>query len=101
MGDKVQLRDHRYPCEHGHLMAHIHMIPSPDSYTALVEKACPGGRELTATEMDWCNTHGMHWMHWPDDAIYCIAHHIDHDEAERIGKCVRSTILIVRQQHDD
>ena len=97
MSDKVQLRDHNQPCEHG--------VPNGNGHIVDLEgeplRQCPGGRELTATEMDWCSTHGMHWMHWPDDAIYCIAHHIDHDEAERIGKCVRTTVLIVRQQHGD
>lgn len=89
----VELRDHRYPCEHGNNLSH-----STSGSNVHSVKWCPGGGLVEATRMDWCKTHGMHWMHWPEDAPYCIAHHIDPDEAERIGKCVRTSVLIVEEQ---
>lgn len=91
MSDKVQLRDHNQPCDCDGTAPHTWRgeFWYCDNYD------CPGGRELQATEMDWCSTHKTTWTtddpNDPDD--WCLARYAWAD-----GECVRSTVLIAEDQ---
>ena len=102
MSDEVQLRDHSQPCEHDQDAFFWRDTGVPFiAHWCCFDADCPGGRELTATEMDWCSTHKAE-MH--GKACYKGgARNFDEAVARNLdGRlCVRSTVLIVEEQHGD